>query len=1096
MSSKTHIKHQAPESIQERYVALLDDIERVPTASALQELLVNELYQFPNAIAVISLIYGASNTEIQLKSKGLSDDIVGEIHYPDLLLHKTAFTQPHPKSGLVEKELKSIAAKLKTQQFEIFLLTIHDEYIGEFVIFGNPLSQTEVHVTKQLLRHSTLIFKSHSLRQIVDNESKEAITIQRITKAIASSLDLETISSIALGSAIELFSVHAAFIALIDLEDGNYKIQYANGLKRNCAKNLLLTLDKETIKTLSQSRRPIQYVNIIESPLKHIYDSLSASPLRSLVIAPIFMGDKLTGLLSLVTNKTRHFRYSEIRLCQNLTEQVGIAYMNADLKKITHEIEQTRNFMQDGLLVLGLNHRIEYFNDAARQLLRLKNDAIGETLTAHLIGKSANISISDADLEAALTSASLGNIDRTNFSVTGEDAIEYFEAVYSPNFDDAKEPIGILVSIRNITQLYLEKEKLASIQANLQDGLIVIGSSGRVEECNQEWTKLFGFENSISGKDIIDELTQATNLSFDRNINDLIKDVLLGKSMTCYGVNTATNRHFQLSFGPILISGQVTGAVATSRDITPLIDKTLEANEMTAKAQTHLRELSQLAELSSIVGFNVENIYERYLTKITNLVASDTVRFYLYDPVKQTLRLQQSTVIDADNATQSYKLGGDAIVPKAFADRRSVVEANDTPQGHKLALPIVHHSKILGVILVERTNKPYNDHDTKLLRLVATRLAVLVENANLYHDVNSRRERWEAVFRFTEEGIVIFDKNGLIVGFNPATSEMTQWGTAEAIGRPFSKVIKTVGNESINPGATPLARVLGEGITIAKSEQLIESRGGERLWTEISYSPIFDETGRVTSGIAVIHNTQKDREIEEIKSDFISIVSHELRTPLTAIKGFLSMIIKQDFGTLNEKQFHYLSRVYQSNQRMIDLVEDLLNATYIESGKIALSINPVAVENVLAEVMNELTGKAAASQVMVKIKRRQKLPLVLADETRLHQIILNLVDNAIKYSMPQTQVEVDFTVHGDELITTISDHGVGISKGQIDRLFTKFGRVYNPMSAQAGGTGLGLYIVKNLVESHGGRIWVTSQEGKGSKFRFSMPIAKQLPLLG
>jgi signal transduction histidine kinase len=120
---------------------------------------------------------------------------------------------------------------------------------------------------------------------------------------------------------------------------------------------------------------------------------------------------------------------------------------------------------------------------------------------------------------------------------------------------------------------------------------------------------------------------------------------------------------------------------------------------------------------------------------------------------------------------------------------------------------------------------------------------------------------------------------------------------------------------------------------------------------------------------------------------------------------------------------------------------------------------------------------------------------VLADETRLHQIVLNLVDNAIKYSMPGTEVEVGFRIQGDELITTVTDHGVGIGKSQIDRLFTKFGRIFNPLSVQAGGTGLGLYIVKNLVESHGGRIWVTSQEGKGSKFNFSLPIAMQLPLI-
>jgi signal transduction histidine kinase len=180
---------------------------------------------------------------------------------------------------------------------------------------------------------------------------------------------------------------------------------------------------------------------------------------------------------------------------------------------------------------------------------------------------------------------------------------------------------------------------------------------------------------------------------------------------------------------------------------------------------------------------------------------------------------------------------------------------------------------------------------------------------------------------------------------------------------------------------------------------------------------------------------------------------------------------------------------------MIDLVEDLLESSNIESGQISLSISPVALENILSEVIAESAGKAASKQILIKVNRRQRLPLVLADETRLHQILINLVDNAIKYSSEDSEVRIDFKVSGDELITTVNDQGVGITSTQFDRLFTKFGRIYNSMSIQAGGTGLGLYIVKHLVESHGGRVWVTSREGHGSKFSFSLPIAKQLPLL-
>ena len=853
------------------------------------------------------------------------------------------------------------------------------------------------------------------------------------------------------------------------------------------------------IKAITTERLPSQIYDIQSGSLTTQSDLVVNEQIRSLLIAPIFTSNQPVGALVLYSKTPRRFLRSEVRFSQSLAEQASIAFANANmhqnLMKITNEIEQTRNFMQDGLIVLDISGQLRYFNTAAGDLLGLDQKNVRRPFAVSSFSPKARTTLSDASLHAAIKAAVSGSVERTNFSVSAHAQSSYFEAVYSPYRDSSGSCIGTLISIRDITQLYQEKDKFATIQANMLDGLVLIDSQSKVSEYNQEWQNLFGSTVDLTGHKVFDDLSARDDLVFDQNVIELIAEVMRGKRLTCYGHFLNQGRHVQISFGPVRSLDRVTGVVVTARDITPLVEKTVESNEMTAKAQRHLRELSQLAELSSIIGFNVDTIYQKYVSKISTLLVSPETGIYLYEPARRVL-VQRAQAGNAA-ADSLIDLASDDFVARAFAARRGLTEIGATSGFERLAMPIIHHSKTLGVIIVGRPQTGYDEHDAKLLRLVATRLAVLIENSNLYHDVNARRERWEAVFRFTDEGIVIFDRHGIIVGFNPASTEITQWSTGDAIGTAFGSIIKTSpAGESHPTGGSPLARVLGEGITIAKSEQLIETRTGSRIWTEISYSPIFDDAGRVTSGIAIVRNTQKDREIEEIKSDFISIVSHELRTPLTAIKGFLSMVIKHDFGPLNDKQGHYLTRVYQSNQRMIDLVEDLLDVSYIESGKINLTISPVGLEAVITEVVSELTGKAQSSNIAITFKRRPRLPLVLADETRLHQIILNLVDNAIKYSMPDSGVSIDCTVQGDELVTTITDHGVGISKGQVDRLFTKFGRIYNPMSVQAGGSGLGLYIVKNLVESHGGRIWVTSQEGKGSKFRFSIPIAKQLPLLG
>jgi PAS domain S-box-containing protein len=663
------------------------------------------------------------------------------------------------------------------------------------------------------------------------------------------------------------------------------------------------------------------------------------------------------------------------------------------------------------------------------------------------------------------------------------------------------EPSGYYLSFCEVTELQADRERLAVIEENL-DGIIILNGQFTVQSINSSALEMLDTQD-LTGQNFIDILGRALTegrIKSDLDPPQRLKELLGRRRQVTFYVEINREerfQHLQLIASNVLPKTESQGVVVTLRDVTALVEKTLEANSMAVKAQRHSRELTGLAELidiSSILGFRLEHVYLKYLEKINNILEAHSSSIYLYQPSSQKLILKATTTHFNEHAT-AVELGDESQVARAFITKRP--QGSQSGSGEEmLAVPISFHSKTLGVCLVTRKEREFAEHDLKVLSVATARLAVLIENANLYHDVNSRRERWEAVFKFTEEGIVIFDRDGRIVGFNPACSRLTQFSSSEAVGQPFSKIIKMLTHEGVDLAAmTPLGQVLKEGKTITKSQQLLEGKHGQQTWTEISFSPIFDNAGNVTSGLAIIRDVQRDREVEEIKSDFISIVSHELRTPLSAIKGFLDMILKKDFGELNDKQFHFLNRVSQSNQRMVDLVEDLLDVSHIESGKINLQAKPIALESIIAEVVSELASKGFERQILLKVNRKQKLPLVLADETRLRQILINLVDNAIKYSFPQSEVIIDFKVQADELVTSISDSGVGISPSQVERIFQKFGRIYNPMSVQAGGSGLGLYIVKRLVESHGGRIWVTGREGKGSKFSFTLPIARQLPLI-
>ena len=990
----------------------------------------------------------------------------------------------------------SYPAKGQARPGTILPLVVDGEDFGGIVLPDGAELSPDMSTLVDLYQHeASQTLHVIWLRKSVKHAAANAEALHTIRRATLGTLDFGKVTMTLLEHSRKYFNVDAVALLLSDT-DSNYGMIYKSiGLSAEFVANYRLDRTDPAAVAIIKAHQAGQVSGADQGFISGRIDLIHAEGIDSVLFVPVLNGKELIGVLMFFSKVPRNFRPSELRFANGLAESAAIALakatLHSDIVKVSSEINQTRNMMQDGLVVVDRKRRLQYYNLAAATLLSLGEESQGMPAVKAMMAAGRLIDTPAKELDAAIKLGLAGKPSRSVISTAEEDS-RHFEVIYSPYHDPRGQTIGVILNLRDITSLYLEREMLQTIQDNIQDGMIMMDREGRITELNSEWESLFSLKGNLAGESFLATAARE-QMHFDRDPEQIMTEVLLGKRLTAYA--ELGGRRLQVSFGPIKRSGQVTGVVATARDITTLIEKTIEANEMNAKAQRHLRELSQLADLTTIVGFNLQGIYQKYLTKITTLLESPSVSLMLYEPSTQELICEATGGSDA-KPPERLAIASPHLAAQAFVSRKSLL--HKTAKGVALlATPVVHHSKTLGVIVVARPEREYDTHDARLLGLVATRLSVLVENSALYHDVNARRERWEAVFRYTDDGIIIFDHDAKIVGFNPASVTITKYAVADATGQAFTRIVKTVSKEGTDmSGVSPIKRVLSEGVTITKSEQLIEARTGERLWTEISYSPIFDDSGQVTSGIAIIRNIQKDREVDEIKSDFISIVSHELRTPLTAIKGFLSMLLKRDFGEISDKQAHFLSRVYQSNQRMIDLVEDLLESSHIESGKITLTINPVAMEGIVANVVAEEAGKAAGKQILVKINRRQRLPRVLADESRLHQILVNLIDNAIKYSGTDSEIRINFKVKGDELITTIADQGVGITPSQFDRLFTKFGRIYNPMSIQAGGTGLGLYIVKNLVEAHGGRIWVTSREGQGSRFSFTLPIAKQLPLLG
>lgn len=236
------------------------------------------------------------------------------------------------------------------------------------------------------------------------------------------------------------------------------------------------------------------------------------------------------------------------------------------------------------------------------------------------------------------------------------------------------------------------------------------------------------------------------------------------------------------------------------------------------------------------------------------------------------------------------------------------------------------------------------------------------------------------------------------------------------------------------------------------------------------------------------------RNLDQLKSDFVSIVSHQLRSPLAAMKGYLSMALEGMFGPLTVGLQEKLSRIYQSNERLIRLVSDLLDLSRIERGKIEYAFSPVKIKEMLEGLMEELKITVGEEQKLVfRIDIPQNFPVIDGDEEKLRQVFTNLIDNAIHYTTQgEIAVSAELLPGGKLVRMIIKDTGVGITPEDALLIFTKFHRGAESIHIHTNGAGLGLFVARRIVEDHGGRIWVESEgKGKGSVFFVELPVRQE-----
>jgi signal transduction histidine kinase len=257
----------------------------------------------------------------------------------------------------------------------------------------------------------------------------------------------------------------------------------------------------------------------------------------------------------------------------------------------------------------------------------------------------------------------------------------------------------------------------------------------------------------------------------------------------------------------------------------------------------------------------------------------------------------------------------------------------------------------------------------------------------------------------------------------------------------------------------------------------------------VTTNPVIDHAGRYVGTVTTLADITMEREVNQMKTEFVSTVSHELRTPLTSIKGYIDLVLEGEAGDLSDLQEEFLGIVKQNSDRLVTLINDLLDISRIESGRVHLKIEPVDLGDVVADAAGTFRAVLDKGEIALEIDVAEGIPRVAADRSRLGQVVTNLISNAIKYSPGGGTVRVEARVEVGEVVLSVHDEGIGIGDEDQKGLFAKFYRVDSSYTREIGGTGLGLAICKSIIELHGGRIWVDSVLGEGSTFAFSVPVA-------
>ncbi len=338
-----------------------------------------------------------------------------------------------------------------------------------------------------------------------------------------------------------------------------------------------------------------------------------------------------------------------------------------------------------------------------------------------------------------------------------------------------------------------------------------------------------------------------------------------------------------------------------------------------------------------------------------------------------------------------------------------------------------------------------------------------------------------AIIENLPDGLLIFDRTNKLSFINRQAQVLLGISSKKILRKHILELTRI-------PNIQPLVALLGGGIKETSREEV---KINENLILEVSSTPLFVQDNQKIGTLVILHNITRQEEMEKMKSEFITVAAHQLRTPTSAIKWILQSFLEENASSLTETQKEAIEKAYKINERVISLVSNLLNVVEIEEGKYLSDVSLTDIREIIKSTIEDYQEKLKENKIKLIYNPPKELPELMLDKEKIKTVFSDLIDNALRYTRPGGWIKIIINKPNKEIEIQIKDNGIGIPKNEQSKIFSKFYRASNALKVYTDGKGLGLFIARNIIEAHGGKIWFESEENKGTAFYISLPVKEK-----